>query len=86
MKLRRITFRALAIIVSLAQATQVGLTTNAVEPASRAKRVHHYVFFGQDPSGSKKPGLSSRHRRLKARRLLIRGGSSSKGKTITISV
>ena len=39
---------ALAITISLAQATQVGLTTAAVEPASGAKRVHHYVFFGQD--------------------------------------
>ena len=48
MNLRRITLFALAITVSLAQATQVGVTTSAVEPASGAKRVHHYVFFGQD--------------------------------------
>jgi len=48
MNLRRITLFALAITVSLAQVTQVGLTTRAVEPAFAAKRVHHYVFFGQD--------------------------------------
>src|SRR5688572_5383884 len=48
MNLRRITLFALAITVSLAQATQVGLTTNASKPAPGAKRVHHYVFFGQD--------------------------------------
>jgi hypothetical protein len=47
MDLRRITLFALAITVSLAQVTQVGLTS-AMEPASPAKRVHHYVFFGQD--------------------------------------
>ena len=48
MNLRRITLFALAITISLAQATRVGLTTSAVGPASPAKRVHHYVFFGQD--------------------------------------
>ncbi|HWP53772.1 MAG TPA: hypothetical protein VN476_06520, partial [Pyrinomonadaceae bacterium] len=48
MTLRRITLFALAITVSLAQATRVGLTISAVEPASGAKPVHHYVFFGQD--------------------------------------
>ena len=48
MNLRRIVLFALAITISLAQATQVGLTTTALEPASPAKRVHHYVFFGQD--------------------------------------
>jgi hypothetical protein len=48
MDLRRIKLFALAITVSLAQATQVGLTTSGVEPASAARRVHHYVFFGQD--------------------------------------
>jgi hypothetical protein len=48
MNLRRITLFALAITISLAQATQVGLTTSGVEPGSAAKRVHHYVFFGQD--------------------------------------
>lgn len=48
MNLRRTTLFALAITVSLAQATQVGLTTTVVEPTSGAKRVHHYVFFGQD--------------------------------------
>jgi hypothetical protein len=47
MKLRRITLFALAIAVSLAQATQVGMTT-MVAPAAPAQRVHHYVFFGQD--------------------------------------
>ena len=46
MNLRRITLFALAITVSLSAATQVA--TSAVEPASGAKRVHHYVFFGQD--------------------------------------
>jgi hypothetical protein len=48
MNLRRITLFALAITVSLAQATQVGVAASAVGAASRAKRVHHYVFFGQD--------------------------------------
>jgi hypothetical protein len=48
MNLRRITLFALAITVSLSQATPVGRTTSAVAPASPAKRVHHYVFFGQD--------------------------------------
>jgi hypothetical protein len=48
MNLRRSTLFALAITVSLVQATQVRLTTSPMEPASGAKRVHHYVFFGQD--------------------------------------
>ena len=48
MTLRRITLFALAITISLTQATQVGLTASAVDPVSAAKRVHHYVFFGQD--------------------------------------
>ena len=48
MNLRRITLLALAITVSLAQTTQVGLTISAGIPVSPAKRVHHYVFFGQD--------------------------------------
>ena len=48
MNLRRITLFALAITISLPQATRVCLTTSGVEPGSAAKRVHHYVFFGQD--------------------------------------
>lgn len=48
MNLRRITLFALAIIISATQATQVGLSASAVKNTSAAKRVHHYVFFGQD--------------------------------------
>ena len=49
MKLRSITF-LVAIAVSLAHPlTQVARTSGAAEPVSvpTAKRVHHYVFFGQ---------------------------------------
>jgi hypothetical protein len=53
MNLRRITLFALAITVSLAQVTQVGVATGATGPASGAKRVHHYVFFGQNREGLK---------------------------------
>jgi len=51
MNIRRITLFVVAIAVSLAYPlTQVVLTSSAVEPVPvpAAKRVHHYVFFGQD--------------------------------------
>ena len=48
MNFRSIKLLALAIMISLTQATRAGLTTSAGAPASPAKRVHHYVFFGQD--------------------------------------
>jgi hypothetical protein len=48
MNLRRITLFALAITVGLAQATQPGITASEVRPKPATKRVHHYVFFGQD--------------------------------------
>jgi len=48
MKFQRLTLLALAITVSLAQATPLGLATTAMRPAPPAQRVHHYVFFGQD--------------------------------------
>jgi hypothetical protein len=48
MNFRRTTLFALTVTISLIQATQVGVTKSAVAPASPAKRVHHYVFFGQD--------------------------------------
>src|SRR5687768_4329032 len=49
MKLQRITLFVVALAVSLVHPlTQVVLTSNAAEPVSiPAKRVHHYVFFGQ---------------------------------------
>ena len=51
MKLRRITLFLVALAVSLASSlTQVTRTSSAAGPSSiaTAKRVHHYVFFGQD--------------------------------------
>jgi hypothetical protein len=48
MNFRRIALFALVITISLAQATQVALAESAGEPSSPTKRVHHYVFFGQD--------------------------------------
>lgn len=51
MKLRRITILVVAIAATLAHSlTQVARTSSAPEPASvaKAKRVHHYVFFGMD--------------------------------------
>jgi hypothetical protein len=55
MNLRRIALFALAITISLAQATQVGLTATAVEPTPPAKRVHHYVFFGGPRADQRSP-------------------------------
>lgn len=51
MKLQRITVLAIAIAVSLLHLlTLLARSSSAAEPAtvSTAKRVHHYVFFGQD--------------------------------------
>lgn len=49
MKLRRITFLAVAIALGLAHSFQAELAPSAAEPVSvSAKRVHHYVFFGGD--------------------------------------
>ena len=48
MNLRRLRLFALVIIINATHATQVGLSASAVKNTSAAKRVHHYVFFGQD--------------------------------------